>query len=266
MSKHENNVPATSKSGSHAVAAVDESFAQYAGAGTENITASDIIVPRLTILQALSPQLNAKKSEYIAGAKAGDICDVGTGEIFEAPLMFLPVYFKKQWLEWAPRSSGQGLVAIHDSSDILNQTKPNDRKQPILANGNLIAETAQFFGLNLSAGGRRSFLPLTSTQLKKAKRWLTLASAEKPLARKDGSTFAPPLFYRIYQLSAVSESNAKGDWIGYKIERGPSLPDYGPDWEKIRDEAVKFLASLTRGELRGDIEGADHETHSEGAM
>lgn len=247
-------------------ATVDNAFDSAAGVGLENVGSRDIIIPRITILQALSPQLNSKKPEFIEGAKIGDICDVGTGEIFDPPLLFLPVHYIKQWLEWAPRSSGKGLVKIHDDPSILDQCTPNDKKQPTTKDGNYIAETAQFFGLNLSAGERRCFLPMGSTQLKKARRWLTLATSEK-VERADGSHYTPPLFYRAYKLSTVDESNAEGDWSGWRIERGDRLQDYVANWRPIFDECMLFRDSLLKGEVKGDIASVDDQPQGgEGAM
>jgi len=187
-------------------------------------------------------------------------------EVFEQPLMFLPVLFMKQYLEWAPRSSGKGLVAIHNDASILDQGSRNESNQIILPNGNYIAETAQFFGLNLSADNRRSFLPMTSTQLKKARSWLSLATSEK-VKRADGTLFTPPLYYRTYAISTVEESNSKGDWIGFRIERGPTIVDFaGPDdWNGLVNEAIEFKNSIQRGEVRGDV-GESDEHSSEGAM
>jgi hypothetical protein len=249
---------------SNAVVVADQAFEAFAGEGLENVTSRDLIIPRLTILQALSPQVQPKKPEYINGAKVGDICDVGTQEIFEAPLLFLPVHYIKQYLEWAPRSSGKGLVKIHDDASILDLCKPDEKNRPTTPDGNYIAETAQFFGLNMSAGGRKCFLPMASTQLKKARRWLTLATSEK-VQRADGSTFTPPLFYRVYNLSVVDESNAEGDWSGWKVERGDRLQDMGDNWRDHYNEAIAFRDSLKRGEVRGDI-GAEEESSSEAAM
>ena len=238
-------------------------FGNFEGQGFENVTKADLIIPRITILQGLSPQVQPKKAEYIKDAKVGDICDVGSNEVFEAPLLFLPVHYVKQYLEWAPRASGKGLAAVHDDKAILNQTKVDESNRPVLPNGNYISETAQFFGLNMSAGGRRSFLPMASTQLKNARRWLTRASSEK-IMRPDGSMFTPPMYYRLYQISTAAESNAKGDWIGYKIERGPALPEFDDNWMRFLKEAQEFRASIQRGEIRGDV-AAEEDHNSEGA-
>jgi len=268
MVKKTESTAVASKSASHVSTESDNVgfFDKLSGDGLENVTAKDLIVPRLTILQGLSPQVQPKKPEYIKGAQVGDICDVGMNEVFEQPLLFLPVLFMKQYLEWAPRASGKGLVAIHNDASILDQGTRNESNQIILPNGNYIAETAQFFGLNLSAGGRRSFLPMTSTQLKKARSWLSLSSSEK-VKRKDGTSFTPPLYYRTYHISTVEESNSKGDWIGFRIERGPTIEEYaGPDeFADLAKEAIEFKNSIQRGELRGDVgESDDHS--SEGAM
>jgi hypothetical protein len=240
---------------STSVATVADDFSANAGAGLENVGASDLLVPRLTILQALSPQISKKKSEYISDAEIGDICDVGTGEVFPEGVLFLPVYYRKDYLEWAPRASGEGLINIHSDPAILDQTTRNERKQPVLPNGNLIAETAQFFGLNLTADNRKSFVPMGSTQLKKAKKWLTLATGEK-LTRADGSTYTPPLFYRCYHLTTAEESNSEGEWSGWKIDRGLTLPELegeGFDWRALKADCEGFLETMARGAMSGDV-------------
>jgi hypothetical protein len=241
-----------------AVANLDdfEKVAAGIGTGMENVGVDDLLIPRLTIIQSNSPQILKSKPEYDESAKQGMIWDVGLQEGFEGPLVFLPVHYVKQWLQWAPRNSGKGLQAIHDTPDILEKTHRDEKNKPVLDNGDYIAETAQFYGLNLSADGRRTFLPMTSTQLKKARRINTLASSEK-IERKDGSTFTPPLYYRQYVLSTVPESNAEGDWFGWKVERGDPLTAL-PNWEGIMEDIRSFREALTTGAIKGDLREDDH--------
>jgi hypothetical protein len=254
------NLPATVPTNLPSTIGDDDDFSGLAGQGMENVTPSDLLIPRLAITQGLSPQLNRSKSEYIPGAEQGVIFDVGTGELFKDGVLFIPVYYRKDYLEWAPRQSGKGLVNIHSDASILEQcSTDNEHKQSILPNGNIVIETAQFYGLNLTvdSDGRMSFLPMASTQLKKGRKWLTLATGEK-LKRADGSTFVPPLFYRSYFLTAAGESNARGEWFGWNIQRGPTLPelggeDHGFDWRKIKQRCIEFRESLIKGEARGDV-------------
>ncbi len=243
-----------------------EMFDQFAGAGLENVTKDDVLIPRLTLLQALSPQLNKKKPEFIEGSSIGDICDVGTGEIFAGEVHFLPVHFTKVWIEWAPRESGKGLIAIHNTADCLDGCTENDRGQMVNAAGNYIADTAQFFGFNLTADRRKCFLSFTTTQLRKARKWNTLAMSEK-VRRSDGSEYTPPLFYRTYLLGSAEESNSQGDWAGWTINRGPKLQEL-EGWQNLFKEATEFREQLIRGEVRGDNSDLQSEPagSGEGAM
>lgn len=248
--------------------AISDDFGEYAGDGMENVTASDILIPRIGILQALSPQINKRKPEYLDGSEQGMICDIGLGELFPDGIIFLPCYYSKVYLEWFPRESDKGLAEIHHSAEILDQTTRNDRNQPILPSGNYVAETAQFFGMNITAGGRRSFIPMSSTALKRARSWLTLATGEK-LKRGDGSEFTPPLWYRSYRLTTVPDGNAQGDWFTWKVERGPSMPELGEelglDWKALRAECIDFTKQLSEGRARGDLAGTQDEPSSPSA-
>lgn len=251
-----------------AVAVSGEGFEEFAGVGMENVASSDLLVPRLGILQALSPQINKRKPEYIEGAEPGLIADLGLGQLFPEGVWFLPVHYRKEYLEWSPKDSGGGLVDVHQDPAILDRTTRNDFNQNVLANGNHIVETAQFFGLNLSANRRMCFVPMTMTQLKVARRWNTLAMEEK-LQRADGSEFTAPFFYRTYRLSVSETSNAKGEWFIWNVKRDLALPEvtveeHGMDWRTLKEEAVAFNKRLLEGEARADLNSADEEVVSEG--
>lgn len=246
-------------------------FEQFEGAGTENLTSRDILIPRLTIIQGLSPQINKKKPEFIEGAEVGQIVDVGTGDLFPEGVTFLPVFYKKEWLEWAPRSTGKGLIAIHPDDSILAECGKDDKGRPITAEGNLVQETAQWYGLNMSANRRKCFIPMASSQLKKSRKWMTMVTAER-IKRADGTDFQAPIFYRLYRLGTAEESNNDGDWSGWTVSRGLALPETSEHWQRLLQEAVSFRESLLAGEVRGDheppsadgAEGAGNGT--EGAM
>lgn len=243
------NLPATTE---------DYSAFESGPTGFENVTARDLLIPRLTILQGLSPQVTRGKPEYDEKAKVGDIYDIGLQERFADGMIFIPVHYQKQYLEWAPRESGKGLQGIHDDPSILDKTERDERSgRPHLPNGNYIAETAQLYGLNVNAAFRRSFIPMTSTQLKKARRLLTLATSEK-LQRRDGSEFTPPLWYRAYHLTSVPESNNQGNWQGWKIERAQALTEF-EGWQKLLVSIQEFRKSLVEGTVRGDVSGLERD-------
>ena len=227
----------------------------FAGGGMEKVTPNDLLIPRLTIVQALRPQRKKQDPLFIPGCEEGDVVDVGTNEIIPRPIIVIPVIYDKVWLEWYPRNTNKGLANIHTDASILEQCKVNERRQPILPNGNYVAETAQIYLLNGALRWRPTFLPFGSTQLKKARRWMTLASNER-LLNSQNKEFLPPLFYRSYELDTVAESNAEGDWYGWTIMPGKAMPELDSDYKNtLLPAAVAFLKSIQAGQVRGDTSG-----------
>lgn len=243
----------------------DALFAAQGGDGLENVTARDLLIPRLTILQDLSPQIKKGRAEYINGAEVGMICDTAAGEVFGNEILFIPTMYKKEFLEWAPRASGRGLIGFHSNPEILEKTTRTDKGLNMLRNGNHIVETAQFFGFNVSAGMRKCFLPMTSTQLKKARKWLSMVDHIRVQGVK------PPLYYCVYKLSTVEENNAEGSWHGWRIEQAGKLSDYCRENKINVQEMITQCAalneSLRTGAARAELEQpAENESHTEGAM
>lgn len=254
LALREQSLPANTNDHLPASREVDFDMESYSGAGGENVTAADILIPRLTILQALSPQLKKSAPEFIEGAQVGQICNVAMGKTFPGPVKFLPVYFSKRWLEWHPRASGKGLAKIHDSPSILNECTMGPRGEDVLPSGNTIMETAQFFGLNLSDEMRRVFIPMQSTQLKKARKWNSFLKDQKLKSGRPA-----PYFFRAFDLSSAEERNPSGDWMGWKIQPVEMLSEL-PRGLEIFDEAKAFYAALRAGEVRAaddviDVEG-----------
>lgn len=226
--------------------------------GMEHVTAEDMLIPRLTIIQSLSPQRKKGDPQFLPDAEEGDFCDTGTNELFKGELEILPVFFARVFLEWAPRGSGGGLVANHGlDGSVLEKTTRDENSRNVLPNGNYIAETATYFCLNLTAGGRASFIPLSGTQLKNSRRWMTLIKNEK-LKRSDGTEFTPPIFFRSWIAEAAAESNAKGAWYGWKMKPGRTIFEIDPDGALL-EQAKEFCTEAANGLVKGDFAGAAEE-------
>lgn len=229
--------------------------------GLENVTSRDLIIPRITILQALSPQLNRKKSEFIQGAEMGDFCDTALGDVYKE-MILVPCYYATILLEWAPRETGKGLVANHGMNrDILKDCR-KDEKQRNWHGDNLVSETATFYCLNITAGGRRVFVPLSSTNMKAARRWLTLITNERVL-RADGSEFTPPIFYRGWKATKTEESNSQGDWFGWKFDPDQTIFELDPS-KNLLLAAKEFMEQARSGLVSGDLASYADDGTSEG--
>ena len=247
---------ATSKDQLPAQSDLIDRMREHAGVGLDTIGAGDMLIPRLTILQGLSPQVTQGRPEYDPKARVGQIYDVGLRECFPQGVRVVVAYYTKVWQEWMPRTSGRGIVRTHQTAAIMSNTHPGENGQPTLPNGNTIIETAEFYVLNLTARGRQAFIPMASTQLKEAKRINTYINTEEAVDR-DGHPMRPPIFYRTYDLTTVPTSNAKGNWMLWHVERGPLLSEVD-DAEHLFDAVIRFREAIASGHARGDMgeEGA----------
>jgi hypothetical protein len=200
-----------------ALAIPDVEFNDFAGMGTENITASDLALPRLTILQKLSPQLEATDVRYIEDAKQGDFCNVATGDIYRGEIEVIPCHYRVRWIQW--KANRKGFVAAHADPSCLANTTKDDKGKNILPNGDHISETAEWFCL-LHDGEtwKQIFLPLDSTDVKVSHNWMTAVRNEKPLRGPNG-LFSPPLFYRSWRLKPFLVTKDENKWYSFTYER-----------------------------------------------
>ena len=58
---------------------------------------------------------------------------------------------------------------------------------------------------------------MASTQIKKAKMWMTRMQAIR-VSGEGGKRFTPPMYANVWRLSSVPEQNDKGSWRGYKVD------------------------------------------------
>jgi hypothetical protein len=236
--------------------AINDEVREWQGLGAENITKNDVIIPRLVILQSLSPQLSRKKPEWIEGAEAGDFCNTATGSIYKGDdgITVLPCHYATSYLEWG-KSRG-GFVKDHGPNQaILDKCAQNDKWQNILPNGNTVEETGQWFLLlrDGPAGSpwTRVYFPLKSTALKLSRRWLTFC--RQPIG---DASFNPPLFWWSWRLTVVTESNSSGDWHSFRPERSETVQELDSSLA-IGRECRAFHDAVASKAVRGEAPQAD---------
>ena len=236
------------------------SFVDDANSGLENITSEDLTIPRLKILQALSPEVNKRDGKYVDGASAGDVINTVTSKLYneDNELVVLPVSYKRLFLEWQPRESGGGLMAQHEDQAILSKTTKNQIGQDMLDNGNYIQTSANHFVLVLNSDGSfdQAMIPMAGTQLKKSRTWNSVMASLK--MRSNDKVFTPPSFSHKYSMKTVQESNDRGTWFGWNIT---NLGPLGQD-EMFFYEAAKEFAS-TVGDINLSNTSSESTTTSE---
>lgn len=223
------------------LAVIADDAKTMSGFGSLNL-ARDTAIPYISILQTSSPQVNPSKAEYIESAKAGQLFNTVTQETFDS-IEVIPVFYTLKYVEWKPREQGGGFIASHDAdSGILGQTTrdPMTGKQ-ILPNGNNIVQTAYHYVLILTNSGyQNAVISMASSQLKKSRRWNSLMLSQK--IKGPSGLFTPPTYAFTYGISSVSESNDRGSWFGFSIEKGEQVSD-----PIIYQESKAFAQSASSG-------------------
>ena len=227
-------------------------FEADANAGSQNMAQEDLALPFLKVLGQLSPEVNKRDGKYVNGAEPGMILNTVTTEIFdgEKGIEVLPVYYKRQLVEWQDRGESKGApVGIHEaSSDILSKTTRDKSYKDRLPNGNYIENTANHFIILLSKTPTTALVSMKATQLKVSRKWNSMMMGLK-LQGKNG-LFTPPTYSHIYKLKTVPMSNDKGSWFGWDVST------VGPVQDKAVYEIAKnFALSISKGEIQ-----TKHET------
>lgn len=227
--------------------------------GFEGTDSSDLGIPFLVIVQKGSPEVDKTNPQYaqkkIAGAEVGDIVNTlsrevlykYTGDLPDEPIRVIPAFHQKSYVEWKPRDSGGGLVANHPDERVLSACKRNEKGNDVLPNGNLIVATSYVFATLLGgADPKPVVISFTSTQLKKARGWLNTMMSLK--GGSGGARFQLPMFSHIYSIGTVAESNAKGSWIGWKIQLVEMLKD-----KRLIGDMVDYAKSINTGKVRAAL-------------
>ena len=187
-----------------------------AGRGLENVSNDDITIPRLAVVQAGSPQRKKKDEKYIEGAEEGHIFNTVTNKLYDVEgITVIPCGYRKSYVEWVPRESGGGLVAIHDMKPEGTTVDPKSKKS--FLGENQIVDTAEHFVLIKSDDSwEAAILTMTSSNLGVSRKWNTLLKMKKMNIK--GQMVEPPSFLYMFKLSTINAENDLGSWFKYKIE------------------------------------------------
>ena len=229
----------------------------------------DTAIPFLRILQSNSPECQRGGAKHIEGAQAGMFLNIASGTLYEdeAGIVVIPVAFMRSYTEWRPREgaggTGGGFVADYGTDgSLMPKTQRNDKNKNILPNGNELTEAGLYYLMVLTEDGttERAALSLSSTQLKKARKWNSLIQAVT-VPKPTGGVFTPAMFYMSYRLSTRVESNAKGQWYGLHVE--PAGPVLELDEGELLYTMAREYAKLAKG---GDVKVNAQTLETEGEL
>lgn len=249
--QHKKDVPAEESQGDlmarpeSAVAVIDMEV--DAGSGLDEATSEDIAIPFLTILQKGSPQVDPSDGAHVDGATPGAVFNTVTGELFEGAVAegidVIPCYFRREVIEWRLREKGGGLVAVHPKdTPLLGECTRDNKNRDVRQDGQThLVVTANHYVL--LPDGQTAVISMSSTQLKKSRKWNTMMSTLRVQGRN--GAFNPPTFSHLYRLRTVPEKNDKGSWMGWSITQGKMLEDAA-----LYKQAKAFAELVRSGAVR----------------
>ena len=221
MNKEKRNMNQVAKKENSNVA-LASMFETDGAAGMDNMGSEDFAMPFLRVLGQLSPEINKRDAKYVEGAEAGMIFNTVTKQTYdgEKGLNVIPCGYKREYVEWSDRGEGTSApVAIHSvDSGIIKEATRDASYKDRLPNGNYLENTASYFVL--IDDGTSALISMKSTQLKVSRSWNSMMNSIK-LKGKNGM-FTPAMYSHVYNLKTVQQSNDKGTWFGWTIEKvGP---------------------------------------------
>ena len=218
-------------------------FEADAGQGVANIKQEDLALPFLKVLGQLSPEVNKRDAKHVEGATPGMIINTVTNELYdgEKGIQVLPVYYKRQHIEWQDRGESKGApVNIYDAGDDIPKTTRDKSFKDRLANGNYLENTVSHFVVLLGKTPTTALISMKATQLKISRKWNSMMMGIK-MQGKNG-LFTPPTYSHIYKLKTVQQSNDKGTWFGWDVSKVGPITDKG-----IYEIAKGFSNNVAKG-------------------
>lgn len=250
--------------------------------GFEDFTQDDLMVPFLVILQKGNPQVEEGNAKQIPGAKASQIMNTVSNELFDAVqnpalprgrtgVTVIPVHRVHNYLEWIPRDDGGGLQGVYDWQDpLVVETKKKAGKKfgklKVNDNNDLV-ETFNVFCIQILPNGtrKRIVLGFSSSQIPAYKKWMTNAM-EQTKTVADGSTAPRPLWSHRYRVTTVFTQKKGNSWFKFDVAfDGATAEDarYADD-DAVQKEAKEFRELLMSGAAQANFDTVVQEDESTG--
>ncbi len=252
------------KKGKNAVTKVEKNevvaydYGEDAGVGVDDIDRSEMAIPFIGILQSNSPEIQPIKKGGLEGAELGMLINTVTKEVVDGDvgIPFVACFKTHEYIEWVPRDSGGGFVAVHAvGSEVVAEAIATAQKENAdfgkftTKAGNDLVETYSLYGVLLDEDGEPNsvaVIAFTSTKIKKYKQLNTKLKSIKG---------RPPIYSLSLIIKTVDEKNKKGDFVNFDIvfavENNGLKSKLSPTSEAF--QAAKTLReSIIAGEARAD--------------
>jgi hypothetical protein len=225
--------------------------AEFAGAGMEEVRTQDLVLPRMLLMQAMSPEV-ADTGKF----KAGDLVDQLEGALIAEsgkPVKMMVIKHFLQWIRWRDRKEGGGVIESQydPNSDLAKEFasydwRDKDKKKDIVEYHNfviILPEVDPNKMLVVSCG---------KTNHKHGKNLITKIKMR-------GSHL--PAFAGLYEVKSVNEKNKDGDT--YKVYEFTNQGWASPEWVEFAKVAYQAVGKKKIAVNQDAADGAVESGHSE---
>lgn len=174
--------------------------------GSEEVGASDLVIPRIELVQDLSKARKKADPAFIEGAESGMLYNNVTRKLYGASVRVCPVYFRVEYLLWRDQKLGGGFGgAFPDKASAqaaLNaQEKPEEWE---------VVDTNQHFVIIVNEDGTMedAAISMAKSKSKVSRNWNSLVKIN-----------GGPRFSRLYDIFGVTDKNKAGqDYYNLSIK------------------------------------------------
>lgn len=243
-------------------------YGEYENDGFDNVDASDLSIPFLTVMQSNSPEIKPEAKGGL-GLQIGQLLNTVTQESFdgEEGVGLVPAITKHEWVEWAPRDSGEGFIARYDCDDPLILNAKSTQKFGEYKNGsNNLVETYYIYGVLYDVETSESLGPavisFSKTKIKRYKRLMSaLRAFQLKVPGENGGQprrITPPLYAHSLVVCSCDDKNNHGEFQNFNIV--PSQGDLRSSLISAEDsrflEATMLKKSVDDGEAKANYKSA----------
>lgn len=252
----------------------DSDFFDGMDSGYDGVDQNDVALPRLTLLQGLSPQVDANSPEHIPGAKAGVVCNPATGKIADTQAVVFAAY-ERRYVEWSPRQRdkvcpfegypkpyGEGLINDWGTDPaILEKCKKDETNGSLWTpEGNELIVTGTWYGLTLDSMSP-FFIGMGKTQFTASKKIMAAVRDEK--VNTGGTLRMAPIFWRTWDLYGVMREREGNKWYVWGAKPGVYLKDH-EHGKQLLGLVKDLQVSLRNQEVKVDMAAEEPDAATSG--
>lgn len=214
--------------------------------GNEDVGKDDIIIPRLSIVQAISPELDKSDPAYIEGAADGLMFNTLTKELMDE-ILVISIKFEKPYLLWRNRKKGGGFGGQYSTPEEADEARS---KQEHPADWGIDdTPTNLCLAINKKTGKMYEIaIPMPRSKAKVAREWNTKI-------RLAGG----PRYSSIWKITTFQDKNTAGEKF-----KNFKLTHFGYPSKAMYEAAKELYEMVSSGQVKYETDYSGAESNDGG--